>query len=306
MGKVTLNDHIFTYSGLLSAGRSKDKRRQVGSLVVWSDRISGIGYNGTPPNVSDDDFPWDSADKDPVVFHAEFNAYLNALKTGHVDELLGGATLYTPFRPCTDCSRLALGYQISRIVFMAETKKPHWVEGSRLLLEKYGDVELEKINLDIEPLIKKLTTWFGTGALEITTPHIERAYGKRENYLSWDEYFSGLGQLLTIRPDIDFATVVVNEDNYVGKVLYNDEILTRDIARSKAYATAFPEGKTIDMLRNRGVDNLHITYQEGTSEMYKGMSINFLSNEKRQAMVHRIAHELAHQYYQYTGKDFIV
>lgn len=306
MDDTSLIDMVFMYQGLLSAGRSKDRKRQVGSVIAYNGFLRGIGYNGTPPLVDDVDFPWDSEEKDDFVFHAEFNAMTNSVKTGHGDELVAGATLYTPFRPCTDCSRLAVGFDIARVVYIAETNKEKWVKGSRRLLEEYGNIRVEKIDLDIEPLIKKLDAWYGSDPLIIKTPHIERAYGKRENYLSWKEYFSATGQLLTIRPDIKNATVIVTENNFIGSVLYNSESLKRDIARSTAYSTNFPSGEYIDMLRNGGVDKLIITDAPAQDELYKGMSISSYSDDVRKKLVHRVAHELAHQYYSYTGKDFIV
>ena len=44
---------------MLSEKRSKDPSTQVGCCIVSEDKkIIGIGYNGFPKNISDDDLPW--------------------------------------------------------------------------------------------------------------------------------------------------------------------------------------------------------------------------------------------------------
>ena len=69
----------FMSVALLSAFRSKDPNRQVGACIVDPKtlRIVGIGYNGMPIGIDDNDLPWArSADswldtKYPYVCHAE-------------------------------------------------------------------------------------------------------------------------------------------------------------------------------------------------------------------------------------------
>lgn len=51
-------DRYFMGVALLSAERSKDPNTQVGACIVnRKNRIVGIGYNGFPHGVSDDEFP---------------------------------------------------------------------------------------------------------------------------------------------------------------------------------------------------------------------------------------------------------
>ncbi|CAG0906467.1 unnamed protein product [Cyprideis torosa] len=86
-------DEYFMAVALLSAQRSKDPNTQVGACVAnRQNKIVGLGYNGFPWGISDDDLPWErSGDfletKYPYVCHAELNAVLNAISR----DLRGGA-----------------------------------------------------------------------------------------------------------------------------------------------------------------------------------------------------------------------
>ncbi|PVD34759.1 hypothetical protein C0Q70_06036 [Pomacea canaliculata] len=52
---------------LLAAQRSKDPRTQVGACIVSEDKkIVGIGYNGMPENINDEEAPWAVKKRDPM------------------------------------------------------------------------------------------------------------------------------------------------------------------------------------------------------------------------------------------------
>ena len=52
-------DEYFMGVAMLSSQRSKDPSTQVGACIVNDKkRIVGIGYNGFPYGVDDDQFPW--------------------------------------------------------------------------------------------------------------------------------------------------------------------------------------------------------------------------------------------------------
>ena len=51
----------------LSAMRSKDPGTQVGCCIATEDnKIASLGYNGFPIGCSDDEFPWNRDNKDPL------------------------------------------------------------------------------------------------------------------------------------------------------------------------------------------------------------------------------------------------
>ena len=113
-------DTYFMGVASLSAMRSKDPRTQVGACIVNDQkRIVGIGYNGFPYGVDDDDFPWEKNDewlksKYPYVVHAEPNAILNATVP------LDGATLYVTLFPCNECAKLIIQSGIKEVVYLAD------------------------------------------------------------------------------------------------------------------------------------------------------------------------------------------
>ncbi|CCV65837.1 Deoxycytidylate deaminase [Paracholeplasma brassicae] len=102
---------------MLSEKRSKDPNTQVGACIVNQDkRIVGIGYNGFPQKLNDDDFPWEKDGefedtKYPYVVHAEANAILNATQN------LKGATIYVTLFPCHECVKLIIQSGITELVY---------------------------------------------------------------------------------------------------------------------------------------------------------------------------------------------
>jgi dCMP deaminase len=113
-------DQYFMGVAKLSAMRSKDPITQVGACIVnEKHRIVGIGYNGFPVGIDDDDFPWDKTDswldsKYPYVVHAEQNAILNAT------EPLDNATLYVTLFPCNECAKVILQSGIKEVVYLED------------------------------------------------------------------------------------------------------------------------------------------------------------------------------------------
>ena len=113
-------DRYFMGVALLSAERSKDPNTQVGACIVnRKNRIVGIGYNGFPHGVSDDEFPWEASDvfvesKYPYVVHAEPNAILNA--NAPVEDCVIYVTLF----PCHECVKLIIQSGIREIVYLSD------------------------------------------------------------------------------------------------------------------------------------------------------------------------------------------
>jgi dCMP deaminase len=110
-------DQYFMGVAMLSEKRSKDPSTQVGACIVNQDkRIVGIGYNGFPQKLNDDDFPWEKDGefedtKYPYVVHAEANAILNATQN------LKGATIYVTLFPCHECVKLIIQSGITELVY---------------------------------------------------------------------------------------------------------------------------------------------------------------------------------------------
>ncbi|CAM3511488.1 deoxycytidylate deaminase [Erysipelothrix anatis] len=110
-------DEYFMGLAHLSAKRSKDPSTQVGAAIIDPHKkIVGIGYNGFPIGVSDDEFPWERdgemlATKYPYVVHAELNAILNATTS------LRGCSIYVSLFPCHECTKAIVQSGITEVVY---------------------------------------------------------------------------------------------------------------------------------------------------------------------------------------------
>ncbi len=113
-------DDYFMGLAHLSAMRSKDPSTQVGAAIIdRNHKIVGIGYNGFPIGVSDDDFSWDREGefletKYPYVVHAELNAILNA--TTRLDNCI----IYVSLFPCNECAKAIIQSGIREIVYESD------------------------------------------------------------------------------------------------------------------------------------------------------------------------------------------
>lgn len=97
----------------LIARRSKDPKTQVGAVIVNPDNIVvGMGYNGSPRGISDDEWSWGSPEKHAAVIHAEVNAILNSNQAA-----LDDCRLYVPFFTCNECAKLVIQSGIRHVIY---------------------------------------------------------------------------------------------------------------------------------------------------------------------------------------------
>ena len=112
-------DEYFMAIAKLAGMRSKDPNTQVGACIVGKDhKILSIGYNGFPIGCSDEEYPWERENDDPLltkypyVAHGELNAILN-YRGGSLE----GATIYVGMFPCNECSKAIIQCGIKRMVY---------------------------------------------------------------------------------------------------------------------------------------------------------------------------------------------
>jgi dCMP deaminase len=130
-------DDYFMGMAHLSAMRSKDPSTQVGACIVTpSKKVVGLGYNGFPTGISDDDFPWEKHEdydqsKYAYVVHAELNAILNA--TSRLD----GCTMYVSLFPCNECAKAIIQSGIKTLVYESDkyAQTPSVIASKRMLKE---------------------------------------------------------------------------------------------------------------------------------------------------------------------------
>ena len=113
-------DECFSLMAELIAHRSKDPSTQAGAVIVDSQNIIvGLGYNGFPRGVSDDDLPWERQGtfletKYAYVVHAEENAVYNA------NSQTKGSTIYTTLFPCNECAKTIIQNGIAYVVYTSD------------------------------------------------------------------------------------------------------------------------------------------------------------------------------------------
>lgn len=100
---------VFMKSAFLFATKSKCVSHHVGAVIVKNGRIISVGYNGTPPGLTNccDVFDPDNFDRnehhkwsDDNEIHAEMNALAFAAKTNIETE---DADIYVTISPCNHC-----------------------------------------------------------------------------------------------------------------------------------------------------------------------------------------------------------
>lgn len=129
-------DQRFIEVCLLIAQWSKDPSTKVGAVIADAkNRVLGVGFNGFPRGIADDERLGDKETKYKHVVHAEANSILNS--TANIE----GATLYvSPLPPCTECSKLIIQSGIKRIVFhipvkMSSKWEKEWTIAYKMLKE---------------------------------------------------------------------------------------------------------------------------------------------------------------------------
>lgn len=112
-------DQYFMGIAKLSSMRSKDPNTSVGACIVGKDnKILSVGYNGMPQGCSDDEYPWERENSDPLetkylyVCHAELNALLN-----YTGINLDGAKVYTTLFPCNECTKALIQSGIREVIY---------------------------------------------------------------------------------------------------------------------------------------------------------------------------------------------
>jgi len=124
-------DEYFILYAEIAKLRSNCMARHVGAVIVKENRQIATGYNGTPSGIKncfEGGCPrckerihgkiksGDQLDR-CLCTHAEANAIMQCALFGNAGSTRG-ATLYTTFTPCIECSKMAIGVGITRIVVL--------------------------------------------------------------------------------------------------------------------------------------------------------------------------------------------
>ncbi|CAH8493623.1 unnamed protein product [Heterobilharzia americana] len=141
-------DEYFMSIALLSAMRSKDPSTQVGACIVNKEnKIVGIGYNGMPNGVSDDEVPWGKESMNELenkyfyVCHAELNAVLNRNEANS-----RGCTLYATMFPCNECAKVIIQAGIKEVVYYSDKKNGTQANQAAKYLFLKADVKIRQFS----------------------------------------------------------------------------------------------------------------------------------------------------------------
>jgi dCMP deaminase len=146
-------DTYFMLQAEVAKLRSNCLTRHIGAIIVKDNRQIATGYNGTPSGIKNcfeggcqrclarikgKVKSGERLDR-CLCTHAEANAIMQCALFGNAGSTKG-ATLYSTFAPCLECSKMAISVGITRIVVLA--KYPE--DGTQLLKE--AKIELQKLN----------------------------------------------------------------------------------------------------------------------------------------------------------------
>jgi len=132
-------DECFMQMAFLIAQRSKDPSTQAGAVIVDQNNIVvGLGYNGWPRGIKDEDLPWGREGgfletKYAYVVHSEENAVYNSNKN------TVGCKIYCTLFPCNECCKTIIQNGIKEIFYASDKyhEEDIWV-AARKLLDKAG------------------------------------------------------------------------------------------------------------------------------------------------------------------------
>ena len=105
-------DDTFMMLAHLISQRSKDPSTQIGAVIVDKHNvILGLGYNGWPRGIKQDDLPWDREGKEletkyPYMVHGELNAIFNSCN------ILDNSRIYCNLFPCNECAKAIIQNKI--------------------------------------------------------------------------------------------------------------------------------------------------------------------------------------------------
>jgi len=145
---------VFMKTAFLFASKSKCVSHHVGAAVVKDDRIISVGYNGSPPGLTNcceifDENEFDRHhhslwSKDNEI-HAEMNALMYATKTNIETK---DADIYVTISPCNDCLKNLTASGIKNVYYLypydASTPNP---------------ALLRKINVEEVPDAQEIKKW---------------------------------------------------------------------------------------------------------------------------------------------------
>ena len=130
---------------------SKDPSRGVGAVIVSPmKQVLATGYNGLPRGVEDHPERLERPVKYDLIVHAEMNAIIQCARNGTTPV---GATMYSSFSPCIQCTLSIVQAGIARVVTRAIAEgDAHWNESLEKSISMLKEVGIEYTVMDAVPV----------------------------------------------------------------------------------------------------------------------------------------------------------
>lgn len=135
-------DEYFMSIALLASCRSACNRLHVGSIIVKSNRIVSMGYNGFvggAPHISHVINGHEQA-----IIHSEINALGNSNRLGGTS--LEGASIYVTHYPCINCFKAIASNGIKEIIYLNDYKNDPLVQ----TIANDSDITIRQLVMNID------------------------------------------------------------------------------------------------------------------------------------------------------------
>ncbi len=128
-------DECFMRMAHVIAERSKDPSSQVGAVIADQNNVVvGLGYNGFPRGISEEEFPWEREGeyqdtKYAYVCHAEENAVYNS------NNDTTNCKIYSTLFPCNECTKALIQNGIKEVIYESNKYdgQPAFIAAKRLM-----------------------------------------------------------------------------------------------------------------------------------------------------------------------------
>ena len=112
--RISRNE-LFMSLAVMTASRGTCRRRQVGAVIVFGDRVVSTGYNGSARGLPHcQDAGCDLSKSCEVAVHAEINAMVNLDFKATQDEKM----LYVTTAPCFNCADMIIQAGFRRVFYL--------------------------------------------------------------------------------------------------------------------------------------------------------------------------------------------
>ena len=132
-------DEYFMSIALIASCRSPCARLHVGSVIVKSNRIVSMGYNGFIAGAPHTSHIRDGHEQ--ATTHSEINALGNSNRLGGIS--LEGASIYITHYPCLNCFKSIASNGIKEIIYLNDYNNDSLVQ----VIAQETDIVIRKLEL---------------------------------------------------------------------------------------------------------------------------------------------------------------